>query len=35
MPVSLIEKLRNYYHDFISKIPDIGKQEVVKFRNYR
>jgi len=24
-----IEKLRSYYHDFTSKIPDIGKQEVI------
>lgn len=25
-----IAKLRNYYQDFTSKIPDIGKQEVIK-----
>lgn len=29
-----IEKLRNYYQDFTSKVPDVGKQEVVnKFKN--
>lgn len=27
---SEIEKLRNYYQNFTSKIPDIGKQEVIK-----
>lgn len=26
---SEIETLRNYYQDFTSKVPDIGKQEVV------
>jgi hypothetical protein len=26
---SEIEKLREYYQDFASKIPDIGKQEVI------
>lgn len=26
---SEIEKLRNYYQDFTSKIPDIGKQEII------
>lgn len=26
---SEIEKLRNYYHDFTSKIPDIGKREII------
>jgi hypothetical protein len=26
---SEIEKLRGYYQDFTSKIPDIGKQEVM------
>lgn len=25
-----IEKLRNYYQDFTSQIPDIGKQEVIR-----
>lgn len=33
---SEIEKLRNYYHDFISKVPDTGKREVVnKLKNSR
>ena len=30
---SEIEKLRNYYQDFITKVPDIGKREVILKHN--